>query len=353
MTANKIDPLDSTRQPCVLALYPAFLAPRDRAEEVNWAAIEVLFECKPDAGQDDPFDEDTDKFEPNSERRRDNLNQIMSHATLIFTRQHRAHLFTVVLFGNMARIIRWDHSGLTVTKKFNYHREPIKLSRFLWRLCHLSAAQRGHDPTVTRVLSRTDEDDLIEARAEQPILEQGVEIGQHARLMFKDTITSKTERYKISINGRYFLVGRPHFESSEFAGRGTRGYVAIDCDNPNGPLVYLKDTWRVAHDGIQREGDVLEYLNDEAIGDGRVDGVPTLVCHGDIEDQQTTTQDVWKAQHPDSLELCPLKTHRHYRIVVQEVGLYMDCFQNAAELVYLICLCIQGESWHKLAKHVN
>ena len=134
MTANKVDPLDSTRQRCDLALYPAYSAPTDREEGANWAAVEVLFECKPDAGQDDPFDESAEMFEPFSDRRKENLGQIMSYATLIFTRQHRAHLFTVVLFGNMARIIHWDHSGLTVTKKFNYHREPIKLSRFLWRL---------------------------------------------------------------------------------------------------------------------------------------------------------------------------------------------------------------------------
>ena len=342
MTANKSNQLNGTRPRCDMALYPAHAAPT-REESTDWAVAEVLFECKLDAGLDDPFDEDAEKFEPNSERRRDNFNQIISHATILFTRQHRVHLFTVVLFGDMARIIRWDHSGLTVTKKFNYHREPIKLSRFLWRLCHLSDVQRGHDPTVTRVLSRTAEDELIEARAEQPILEEGHEIGQHARLMFKRSITSKLERYKVRVAGRDFLIGRPHFESSELAGRGTRGYVAIDCDNPGGPFVYLKDAWRVAHEGMEQEGEILAYLNDETIRDGRVEGVPTLVCHGDIEDQQTTTQDVWKALHPDAAQ-CPLKTHRHYRIVVQEVCLSMKCFENAAELVYFIILCILGES---------
>ncbi|RPD57736.1 hypothetical protein L226DRAFT_525028 [Lentinus tigrinus ALCF2SS1-7] len=317
VTANKVDPLDETRQRCDMALYPTFSAPTDREEGANWAAIEEA--------------EDS-KFEPTSERRKDNLGQIMSYATLLYTKQHRAHLFTVVLFGDMARLIRWDHSGIVVTKKFNYHQEPIKLGRFLWRLCHLSAAQRGHDPTVTRVLSTSAEDELIEKRAEKPILEGVHEIGRHARLLFKESITNKLERYKIRVDGRDFLVGGPHFASSELAGRGTRCYVAIDCDNPEGPFVYLKDAWRVAHEGIEREGDVLAYLNDDGIGAGRVEGVPTLVCHGDVEDQQTDSQEVWKALHPDEPD-CPLKTHRHYRIVVEEVGLPMGCFRNAAELV--------------------
>ncbi|TFK79591.1 hypothetical protein K466DRAFT_592319 [Polyporus arcularius HHB13444] len=247
----------------------------------------------------------------------------MSYAALIFTKQHRAHLFTVVLFGEMARIIRWDHSGVVVTKKFNYFSEPVKLGRFLWRLCHLSATQRGHDPTVASVRSKTLDDDLMERRAKEPIHEGDHEIGQHARILFAQSIANKSDRCKITVDGRDFLVGRPHFASPELAGRGTRCYVAIDCDHPDGPFVYLKDAWRVAHDGIEREGDVLAFLNDETLPGGRVDGVPTL----------TVSQDVWKALHPDQHSECPLKTHRHYRIVVEE---------DAAELVYLIYLCIKA-----------
>ncbi|RDX49302.1 hypothetical protein OH76DRAFT_1382400 [Lentinus brumalis] len=342
VTANKVDPIDDTKQRCDLSLYPTACAPQDRDDGANWSEIEVLFECKPHSVTDDPFDEEAEKFEPIAEHRKEILGQIMSYAALIFTKQHRAHLFTVVLFGKMARIIRWDHSGVVVTKKFNYFSEPVKLGRFLWRLCHLSAIQRGHDPTVARVRSKTLDDDLMERRAKKAIRLSGHEIGKHARLLFAQSIANKSDRCKITVDGRYFLVGRPHFASSELAGRGTRCYVAIDCDHPNGPFVYLKDAWRVAHDGIEREGDVLAFLNDETLPGGRVDGVPTLVCHGDVGDQQTVSQDVWKALHPDQHSECPLKTHRHYRIVVEEVCLPMSCFKDAAELVYLIYLCIKA-----------
>ncbi|KAI0696665.1 hypothetical protein C8T65DRAFT_663374 [Cerioporus squamosus] len=327
VTANKVDPLDATRQRCDLALYPKASAPQNRDDGANWAAIEVLFECKPES--------------------------IMSYATLIFTTQHRAHLFTVVLFGEMARLIHWDHSGVVVTKKFNYRSEPLKLGRFLWRYCHLSAIQRGHDPTVTYVRSHTWEDELMEKRAKNPILDSGHEIGKHAREMFEQSIANKSDRCKITMDGRDFLVGRPHFSSSELAGRGTRCYVAIDCNDREGPFVYLKDAWRVAHDGIEREGDVLAFLNDDEAPGGRVEGVPTLVCHGDVGNQQTVSQDVWKALHPNKETECPLKTHRHYRIVVREVCLSMDNFRNAAELVYLIFLCIvaHGQAYRKGVIH--
>ena len=39
----------------------------------------------------------------------------------------------------------------------------------------------------------------------------------------------------------------------------------------------------------------------------------------------------------------PMKTHRHYRIVVREVGLPMSYFKNAKELVYLLARGISGK----------
>ena len=119
----------------------------------------------------------------------------------------------------------------------------------------------------------------------------------------------------------------------------------------------------------------------------KADRVPTLVCHGDVrvrkderggeddidvedghieqqedgaetdsedEDaefnheerprgrvQQTVSQKYWTAREPGAQ--CPMKTHRHYRIVVREVGLPMSYFKNAKELVYLLARGISGK----------
>ncbi|RPD57718.1 hypothetical protein L226DRAFT_525038 [Lentinus tigrinus ALCF2SS1-7] len=353
VTALRADPADNSKQRADLALYPAYAAP-DETEQPKWSAVEVFIECKPESTEDDPFDEEDDRFLPLSERRRVNLGEIMSCASAVFQSQHRKHQFSVVLFGEMARIVRWDRSGVVATEKFNYREEPSKLGRFFWRLCHMSAAQRGHDKTVEEVHTDSPEyKKVMLPRAQTPIVHKatGIELGRHARLLFAESLRTAKMCYKINMHDgqheRSFLVGAPHFLSPELAGRGTRGYVAIDCSDPQGPFVYLKDAWRVDRDGLEPEGNVLQYLNNEG-----VQGVPTLVCHGDIEGQVTDSQEVWNMVHPDRQD-CPLKTHRHYRIVVKEVGLSMSRFRNARELVYLIRLCIEahGRAYEKGVIH--
>ncbi|CDO73967.1 hypothetical protein BN946_scf185043.g15 [Trametes cinnabarina] len=190
----------------------------------------------------------------------------------------------------------------------------------------------------------------------------GVAIGEHARKMFYNSVMiTKTAKgqdkdsegaaihapfWRLTVHdasgNRHFLVGNPHTTASSLAGRGTRTYVAIDAEDRNGPFVYLKDAWRVAHEGIEQEGSILSVLNDDS-NDGPVEGVPTLICHGDVEDQVTFSQKVWQEKHPDvKTEDCPLKTHRHYRLVVKEVCLPMRDFLSFLELVLLIHFCIEG-----------
>ncbi len=341
VTANRTDPTDKTKQRADLALYPTYAAPGP-TEPPKWSAVEVFIECKPEHTQDDPFDDDAEGFRPSGERRQGNLGQIMSYASLVFEHQHREHQYSVVLLGEMARIVRWDHSGVVATEKFNYQQAPNMLGRFFWRLCHMSAAKRGHDTTVQQVDSDSADYELMCRRAANPLFAKGtkVELGQHARLLFsaalKEGPTCKI-RTRDDKGERCFLVGAPHFASPELAGRATRCYVAIDCSNPEGPFVHLKDAWRVDHDGMEREGDVVRYLNEQ-----KVKGVPTLVCHSDVEDQVTDSQEVWKLRHGQT-DQCLMKKHRHYRIVVQEVGLSMSRFKNGKELIYLIGTCIEGE----------
>ncbi|RDX49314.1 hypothetical protein OH76DRAFT_1472076 [Lentinus brumalis] len=329
VTGNRKDPTDKTKQRADLALYPTYAAPK-ATEPPKWSAVE-----------DDPFDDDAEGFQPSGERRQGSLCQIMSYASLVFAHQHRKHQYIVVLLGEMARIVRWDHSGVVATEKFNYQQAPNMLSRFFWRLCHMSAAERGHDTTVQQVDSDSSDYELMRRRAENPLLAEGtkIELGQHARLLFSAALKQGPAckiRTRDDKGERCFLVGAPHFASPELAGRATRCYVAIDCSNPEGPFVHLKDAWRVDHDGMEREGDVVRYLNEQ-----EVKGVPTLVCHSDVEDQVTDSQEVWKLRHGQA-DPCPMKKHRHYRIVVEEVGMSMSRFKNALELIYLLATCIEA-----------
>ncbi|PIL33501.1 hypothetical protein GSI_04124 [Ganoderma sinense ZZ0214-1] len=390
VTSATPDPSDPSKQRVDLAIYTVDSAPVD-GDPANWSAIELSIEVKLEEVSDDPFDEDAVTFQPSSTERKNNLGQVLSYSSLLFEHQQRTHQFTLVILGQCARIVRWDRAGALVSEKFNYVEQPWMLGRFLWRFARMSAAQRGHDTTATRVLTTSDEYRLMRERADVPQKNaEGFVINEHARLLFKESVrNSSAQWWKLRVDDstdpRFFLVGEPHFQASGLSGRATRGYVAVDLADPRGALVFLKDAWRVAHAGIEREGNILRYLNEKA-----VNRVPTLVCHGDVrarkderageddvdvedghideddedhmetdsEDegtgvndeeprgriQQTISQKYWTARETGAH--CPMKTHRHYRVVVREVGLPMSHFKNAKELVYLLA---RGISAHDQA----
>ncbi|KAL7277771.1 LOW QUALITY PROTEIN: hypothetical protein ACG7TL_008714 [Trametes sanguinea] len=358
-TPHKADPNVQSKQKIDGGIYRRNDAPHD---STRWSSIELSIECKTEPTQLDPFEDNSSGPEPRSIRRQDVLGQIMCYSVLVFDNQHRTHHFTLLILGSMARIIRWDRSGLLVTHKFDYTEEPWRLLQFLWRFSRMTPAQRGHDPTAERIVPGSADYILMHARAEQLITaENGEVVGDHARILFKQSLFSKAPaqdpsqdpvvaepaplwrlRVPHSDGFREFLVGLPHTTAGSLAGRGTRTYVALDSADKSGPFVYLKDAWRVAHEGIEQEGTILAALNDNS-GEGPVMAVPTLRCHGDVGDQVTLTQEIWKRLHPGvNPEQCPLKTHRHYRLVVNEVCLPMREFRSFSELVGLIGTCMKA-----------
>ena len=220
---------------------------------------------------------------------------------------------------------------------------------------------------------------------------------KYVRNMFNVAVESPWPRYRLEVpdgnSTRTFLVAKPTFRARGLAGRGTRGYVALDCGS--GKFVWLKDAWRAHYLLLDKEGDVVARLNK-----AHVKHVPTLVCHGDIADQQTLTPEWWEMKHPrasntqssasedilasytsrrppsssstarlkrkrddersdDSVpapkgintatgfsafrEDCPLRLHRHYRLVEEEVGMPLSEFQNGRQLVSIVLNCLVGE----------
>ncbi|EPQ50697.1 hypothetical protein GLOTRDRAFT_50132, partial [Gloeophyllum trabeum ATCC 11539] len=117
-------------------------------------------------------------------------------------------------------------------------------------------------------------------------------------------------------------------------GRGTRGYVALDLESNE--LVYLKDCWRVDLKGMAKEGEVIRSMNDL-----QVKYVPTLVCHGDVVGQCTSTQEHWSG---DAVTPGRLRPYRHYRLAVKEIGCPLKEFKNSEELVTIIYHCIYGHA---------
>ncbi|KAI0645254.1 hypothetical protein C8Q79DRAFT_761092 [Trametes meyenii] len=303
---------------------------------VNWSWIDIAIECKMNSTDDDPFDEARDTHEPVAVGRREVLGQVLDYARLIFQYQQRTFQFMVLFLGDMARILRIDHAGIFATAKFKYRDEAagLKLAHFFWNHALLSSAERGHDTTATRLDPNGPDAERMREQVKT------VELDDYVRKMFADTLDEEWPWWKLEVpnkkhggGSRAFLVGKPHFIAPGVAGRATRGYIALDADNPDGPPVFLKDAWRVVSDDIEQEGSVLKTLREH-----QVRFTPTPVCHGDLAGQETQTQAVWPKYHPG--KECPLKTHQHYRLVVKEVGKPLEQFKRSFDLVGAIWCCV-------------
>ncbi|KAI1782104.1 hypothetical protein LXA43DRAFT_957881 [Ganoderma leucocontextum] len=346
----------------------------------------------------DPFDHHIDGAPEKARKRL--FDEISSVSELVFATQQRMFLFMLLVIGRSFRLLRWDRAGVATTPCIDYFEHPDTLCDILWRLAHVDNNALGFDPSATR-LCPADVDflrmdiaslpDPTDTSHEERQLEenkvQGSFVFAYVRSLFRTSLERDWPRYRVQVPGagcpREYLVGRPVFRASNMVGRGTRGYVALDCKT--GRFVWLKDAWRASYVITETEGDILRKLNDAG-----VKNVPTLVCHGDIPNQATVTGDLWERQlsllspsrrspsrsssstpsnspaspgsnkrkrketAPDSESLprpnataksdCPLRQHKHYRIVVEEVCMPLRDFQYGRQLLLVVLDCLQGKS---------
>ncbi|PIL32488.1 hypothetical protein GSI_05191 [Ganoderma sinense ZZ0214-1] len=351
--------------------------------------VPILF-CRHFVGSD-PFDTasyDDECGEIKMERSKvfDHLNAVVE---LLFAAQHRVFLFFLVVIGRRFRLLRWDRAGIITTPSIDYYEQPDVLCDCIWRLSHLDDVALGFDPSATRVLpGNVDYVTMDFAALQNPNDADHAERAlrddestdpttfEYARTLFRNSLASDWPRFKVQIPSRTtyhnFLIGRPTFHASGVFGRGTRGYVALDCNT--GRFVWLKDAWRTSHILSGTEGDILQKLNDTGI-----QNIPTLLCHGDVHDQHTVTGEWWEcaqslsslpsppctsssppssctltgstspssrkrkrvddgADEPTLHSQCdiPLRQHKHYRIVIAEVALPLDHFRNGKQLASIV-----------------
>ncbi|KAI0653515.1 hypothetical protein C8Q70DRAFT_1163787 [Cubamyces menziesii] len=333
-TESLPDPTDPKRRKTDVGMYRLGTVPTTGGR-TDWATIALTIEFKTHPTQDDPFDDKTDTGYPSSSaRRRDNLGQILGYADLVFRRQQTTHHFSVMILGDCARIERIDHAGVVFSSKFNYKQEPAKLGQFFWRLAHASSEARGRDTTATYV-SPSSPDGLEMLAWETKTLPTD----DYTRQLFVETLDRGWAWWKLRVRDgdgyKEFLVAKPAFAAPGVVGRATRGYVAYDKSNADRPFVYLKDCWRVVHERSELEGDILATLNEH-----EVSNVPTVLCHGDVQEQRTVSQDIWARLHPG--KECRMKAHQHYRLVVNEVGLPLKKFPNGQDLVSVLIDCLEA-----------
>ncbi|KAH8115742.1 hypothetical protein DFH11DRAFT_1854205 [Phellopilus nigrolimitatus] len=279
----------------------------------------------------------------------EDLGQIVSYATEACARQHRTSYFSVSIAGSLARLIRWDRAGAIVTGSFDYKKNPKLLCEFLWRYGCANAAHRGYDTSVT-MASEEEETFFRETISAHVAFQLDVAggklkkaVGQHYQKgrVAKVDVFGKDE-HGVPVNEQY-LISRPVVSPLSMAGRSTRGYWAAKVGSEH-KIAFLKDTWRIDVERMEREGAILQRLHLNG-----VKNVPGLYCHGDVP------VDVVKAREEMSCELelpqctrtnefvdapwacnygrkMKVTKHTHYRLVLKTVGYSLKDFKGTREM---------------------
>ena len=388
--------IDKTGQKVDAAFFHAEDAPDDGRP--HWAAhmISVEFKSRLDeSNQNDPYD-DTLKdgsADATAASRKGVRGQITTYSELVHAVQHRTCLFMVLILGRRFRLMRWDRAGTIVTSSVDYFEDPDALCDFLWRGSHLCNEALGVDPSAIRLSEDCREYKAMDDRAKphttdvdcsERLLTETECTGEvtysYVRKLFADSIKGDWPRYKLRVpfedGWLWFYVGKPLFIAPGMAGRGTRGWVGWD---PQGKrFVFIKDSWRADYEELELEGTILRKLNQAG-----VPNVPTLVCHGDIDEQTTRTAKWWEEKNParawtqpysqsvvgrmkrkresasnpppettNLLALyanrvsfrhdCPIRNHRHYRMFTKEVCMRLESTRGTPDGIPFF----QFQRWH-------
>lgn len=338
----KADPEHRKPDISVFSNVPNLNSAIQQPQEFRWGTVELWIENKPKTR--DPFitieelykhAEDVTCHIGWTKIDYKTSGQLIAYATALHRFQFRVFSFSVVLFDDSARLLRWDRSGAIYTETFQW-KDGI-LFEFLWRFNYLSAVDRGYDTTVCPA-----EDD--EAEAALPKLRDHLKVENlgrehlHKILVWDDhTFDNEFRRY---------ITPSANWATNALIGRATFGYIAYDVES--GDLVYLKDFWRVDNDEIQTEGEVYRELHK-----AHVPNIAILGHDGDvrsiIDDGQASHSVVQmtKTQKYVGCDWCPgrpgVEPYIHYRLVLETVGIPLNKFKSTRQLCEVIRDAVSGK----------
>lgn len=236
-----------------------------------------FFTDPPDGNVSDgyKFTVDTKSKAPNDregQSRLSALGQSTRYAHAVLTRQFRTCVYSVSVAGTTARLLRWDRSGLIVTKSFDYKENPSYLASFIWRFSKSTNERRGWDLSAKPVDSESERSQFT-AAIKRNVQEQMPGLDDETAQKEADRHYWPGAIRRLTIGAHTFLVSRPIFTSKCLTGRSTTGYWGVDCKS--GEVVFVKDIWRTGAQGAETEGAILEELLQAGVRN-----IPELVCHG-------------------------------------------------------------------------
>jgi len=263
--------------------------------------------------------------------------------------QFRTSVFTVGIFGKIARLFRWDRTGSKVTVPIDYSTAEGNrhLTEFFDRFDRMSPEARGWDPTVGDATEKEIKDF---AEAVRKACEGRPKRGKKAEDEDEDPLFSKLvesvghhhqyPRKKVSVlDGKkikHYIVGRPTSVVKSPTGRATRGFVAMSVETKR--LVFLKDSWRPDVDGVKAEGywyGVLRQRRAKHIGafshGSDVYGTKNFIRCKDKK--QRTLTHLYAREHGG---LDTVMGYIHYRVVQPELYLELEMFRSSKHLTSIM-----------------
>ena len=330
---------DAKYKPAIVFYDPAKNIPKGRL--ASFQQMELFVEFKRETASDPFADTDKPGCEGQFQKPSDAACATRGRMTLYSTRmqmyQFRTCVFSVGIFGEVARLFRWDRAGVIVSSPIEYSTPGNReLAEFFYRFNRMDPAQRGWDPTVC--------DATVEDTAAFTLAIQTVFGGRNAALL-KSLLESVGEpddypRKKIDIiygagKRASYIVGRPSVTAKSPTGRSTRGFVAMDAETKS--LVFLKDSWRLDMAGTKPEGHwhkkmtggeyVAAFLHGSDVGRVKRRGKGKKV-----RPQRTVTQNLSK-------RYCNTRRTMgfiHYRTVQSEFYIPLKMFRDSKNLTQIM-----------------
>ncbi|KAH9930116.1 uncharacterized protein B0H18DRAFT_1209608 [Fomitopsis serialis] len=143
----------------------SFPGEQDEGWAGTWHGISMVFEIKRTRGED-PIDEYGVRY---GKQATDALTQLAKSARNLLSTHGMLFVYVVGIYGDTARIYRFDHAACVVSRSFDFKETPWPLHELLWRFCYYQGPRGGArvasapptymligaDPSVQRA---TDED---------------------------------------------------------------------------------------------------------------------------------------------------------------------------------------------------
>lgn len=315
-----------------------------------WRHIAFVFELKIDAA-DDPLIRHTPTHWKT-------LVQLVKGARNIMLLQGRLYAFVVGVYGDIARIFRFDRAGAICSPTFKYREKPRILHEFLWRLFHPKPSGCdivGADPTVK--LGTPDDRELVDKWATESDPEWG-----------RTAATRKAcRRITIGEGDREttYLVYKLIFVNPGLFSRATMVWQAFDLsEKPSIPSerkrYIIKESWG----GLARTSETKHYQDIlRSSGESDLPGIAKFVLGDDVgkrEERERMEVERKKALNPRARNLvragyltiggfhhAPEKQRWNERsltrVVLETVGTPLSEFLSTKELVTALRDAVMGK----------